>query len=202
MSTLVYMNTEVSNDGKTDGYHSKKLSNHTNKKSFGSQSINYEQKIETSHFRPQTTKHRKKKNDFLLKSHSPRFFEENFPKRKNLLTENLNEAQNTHKEELKENFIKKIKELDFYIKNDEIIKNLVFFEKLRNFCKLNFYSSFEESIKMEKEAEEITDEDLFQLIFLNLKNLETSYLPSLLKNEIVSEDMFLKLFFDINEFVS
>lgn len=178
----MYVNTEVSNE-KEGMVDSKHFSNkHSKNKSYVAKSINFEQKIEHSLFRPQTSKHKNTKNNFLVKSHTPKSSSQNL----NCNLSNLSiQKKNFHnqivefdeKEEVKKNFFSKLKELQFYKKNDEIIENFIFFENMKNFCELNFYSSSDDSVKgdiSERNINSSQDEDIYNLILLNLQHLENN----------------------------
>ena len=167
-SSYVYINTEISNDyqnciGELNTSNNKKKSYLASVKS-----ITFDRKND-SHIksRPQTAY-----KNFLLKSHTPKasgnfeFIESE--NKKSLISErkiNMNQE--------KIYYIDKIKESLFYIKNDEIISNLKFFEKMKNSCKLNFYSVYETVNKLPKNNElPYNNEDVYNLILVNLKKLE------------------------------
>ena len=174
-STMVCINTEVSNDYQNCMEESMPI--HFKKKCYlTTKSINFDQKKET-HFRPLTANQIIRYKQFLLnKSHSDKITP-------NFITPNF-EVNNDEKKKKQGNkiikkqeimdYVEKIKNMVFFTKNEEIINSLKFFEKMKDSCKLNFFSVFEGCKTTTKTKEhEYKNEDLYHLILLNLKKLET-----------------------------
>lgn len=166
-STFVCVNTEISNDYQNCIY---EPSYTKKKKIYFAHSLNFDQKIETSHFKPQTEKLNNRYKQFVLKKNTP----------KTNLTSIINEKFKNEPRKIigmKENFIddyiNNIKNIVFCLKNDEIINNLKFFEKLKNSFKLNFYSAFEDCDKTPKyHDKKQKNSELYNLILITLMNLE------------------------------
>jgi len=175
-STMVCINAEVSNDYQNCMEESMPVHFKKKKCCLNTKSINFDQRKET-HFRPLTANQIIHYKQFLLnKSHSnksiPNFITQNFEvnnaEKKKIQGNKINKNQEIM------DYVEKIKTMVFYTKNEEIINNLKFFEKMKDSCKLNFFSVFEGCKTTTKTKEpEYKNEDLYNLILLNLKKLET-----------------------------
>ena len=122
--------------------------------------------------RPQTSKNSTKKQN-ILKFHSPKS-SSNFEFLKERLKTESQNNKSFGKNAVDEEILTKLKEMMLFSRHDEIIKNLIFFENMKNACKLNFYSVCEGGEKTSKTQEnEFNMEDIHSLILVLMKKLES-----------------------------
>jgi len=121
--------------------------------------------------RPQTAKNFNRSKQFLLKSHTPKAsstcdFREGFKNHETKFQKNFVEKNNS-------DLFEKLKQTVFFLKHEEIVENLNFFDNMKNACKLNFYSACEGVEKTPKNQDlDFKLEDIHNLVLFTLKKLE------------------------------
>ena len=177
MSTCVLVNSEISEEytnfieGLQPNSKFRKLTRSTNferTENF----LSKPSKNENLLSRPQTSNSAKKQN--ILKFHSPKS-SSNFEFLKERLKTESQNNKSFVKNPIEEEILTKLKETMFFSRHEEIIKNLVFFENMKNACKLNFYSVCEgvEKTSKSQENNEFNMDDIHSLILVLMKKLES-----------------------------
>lgn len=176
MSTCVLVNNEISQEysnfieGLQPNSKFRKLTRSTNferTENF----LSKPSKNENLSSRPQTSKNSAKKQN-ILKFHSPKS-SANFEFLKEKLKTESQNNKSFGKNTIDEEILTKLKETMFFSKHDEILNNLIFFENMKNACKLNFYSVCEGVERTLKTQEnEYNMEDIHSLILVLMKKLE------------------------------